>query len=155
MKKTRDRKIGSNRKAGKKIEIMVNRLGWKKGLEILKKRGFHLQGCFCTSLHIPYRKPYNKDVIVPSKMGQAWKKSALQTFPATVSLTSTSSSPWWSRGIAKYHDIYLFLLAFTIKSKLIHTGLLKTHLNSSTFKTKNTPSTSLGKQLQPFQHPAC
>lgn len=71
-------------------------------------------------------------------MEQAWKKNTSKTFQASVSLTSTSSLAWWCMGIANYRDIYLFLLAFTIKSELrIHTGLLKLHLNSSTFKTKN------------------
>lgn len=102
-----------------------------------------MQGCFCKSLRIlqeriPCCKPYNKAVIIPSKLEQAWKKNALKTFQASVSLTSTRSLRWWCMGIAEYPDIYLFLLAFIIKSELrIHTGLLKLHLNSSTFKTKN------------------
>lgn len=75
------------------------------------------------------------------------KKSLESTW--MISLTSTSFLPWWNREITKYHDIYFFLLAFTIKSKLlIHSGLLKWHLNPSTFKTKNKHAAYLpGKSL--------
>lgn len=71
-------------------------------------------------------------------MEQVWKKNTLKMFQATMSLINTSFLSWWYRAITKYHDIYLFLLDFTIKSKfLIYTGLLNPHLNPSTFKTKH------------------
>jgi hypothetical protein len=59
-------------------------------------------------------------------------------------------------GFTKYHDIYLFWMAFTIKSKfLIYAGLLKPHLNILTFKVKNKQAFCLPREAVTSSSTSC